>query len=371
MRSGENKIQVNPFEFYALIYSFRKFIYILLLGCIGCFLCIRLLPLSLYHNLISRQIAYAILGKNTEEQSKVLNHLNIFMNLFPNYKFCRMEDQWARESLALQDYQGIIQKLNKDGDTKTCNNKSLRDYWLAQAYYGSGSIRLALIPWKSIRAIVPLRELGDQLAQQKKWDDAALVYSALLDLVPNDCIYHLHYGNALWQKNHNSEEAVTQYKSVMNICPDNLESYIRYSRILIDNRDFDEAEIYALKAQSIDSSSELPLNVRALIYLRSGFPENAIPLLEEALNKNYGSAEAHALLGSAYLSLSNPNEAISEFQIAINIGPVQAWQYEAMGMAYEKIGDISNAIQAYLKVIELSPDRSDIQIHISTLRENK
>ena len=171
-------------------------------------------------------------------------------------------------------YENVL-KLANNLDDSLCMNNRLIVGWEAQSYFEVGSYSMAVSAWKSVRAIVPLQDAGDQFAQQGQWDDALLAYSAVVDLVPDDCVYQTRLGNAFWLGKHEDERALEQYTLVMKKCPDNLESIIMASSVLIDQGNYVTAESLASQAHDKFPLSESPLNVLALSKLRQNSPSQA------------------------------------------------------------------------------------------------
>ena len=88
--------------------------------------------------------------------------------------------------------------------------------------------------------------------------------------------------------------------------------------------------------------------------LNAGHPEEAIPLLKEALSLDYRSANAYNDLGAAYMDLKQYSAATADLHQAIYYNPRLEIAYRNMGV----ICDQTNAAAAepwYTKALQLNP----------------
>lgn len=175
----------------------------------------------------------------------------------------------------------------------------------------------------------------------------------------------------MWWEKQNLAGAMEQFQEAIDLCPDQVEGYVTASRVLIEAKNYPEAEQWAILGRKANPASENPLTALALSRLRQNRHAEAVPYLHEALRLNPESAEAHALLGSAYTYLGLLGQAVQELEEAIQTGPAAAWHYDALGIAYEKLGDRPNAIAAYRKALELDPTWQGALDRLLRLQEQK
>ena len=87
--------------------------------------------------------------------------------------------------------------------------------------------------------------------------------------------------------------------------------------------------------------------------LQRGQTQQAISQLQEAIEQQPNSAEAHYLLGEAYLSQGKPDPAIAAFQEALRLNPRYAEADIGLGSAYLSKGMKQEADEAFKKAAEL------------------
>ncbi len=275
----------------------------------------------------------------------------------------------AKTNLELQDYPATVAILERR--VNACKDDLLAWFWLGRAYNLIQDRERAIDAWRSAGAVVPLQTLGDQLTRQGMWAEGAKAYLAALALQPANCIYRVRAGNALWWSARNLAAAMAQFEQAVVLCPEAVEAYVGAGRILLEAKEYAEAERWATLGRTVDPLSEAPLNVLALSKLRQGRVWEAMEFLHKALSLNPKSAEVHALLGSAYVGLGELEQSIQELNEAIRLGPAQAWHYETLGLVYEKRGDYAGAVIAYSKALELNPASQAAQEHLLRLQERK
>jgi cytochrome c-type biogenesis protein CcmH/NrfG len=91
----------------------------------------------------------------------------------------------------------------------------------------------------------------------------------------------------------------------------------------------------------------------AKIALQQRRPDEAISRLQEAIEQQPNSAEAHYLLGEAYLTQGKADQAISAFQDALRLNPKYAEADVGLGAAYLSKGMKQQADEAFKKAAEL------------------
>jgi membrane associated rhomboid family serine protease len=91
----------------------------------------------------------------------------------------------------------------------------------------------------------------------------------------------------------------------------------------------------------------------AKIALQQRRSAEAVSLLQEAIEQQPNSAEAHYLLGEAYLIQGKADPAISAFQDALRLNPKYAEADVGLGAAYSRKGMKREADEAFKKAEEL------------------
>jgi tetratricopeptide (TPR) repeat protein len=140
------------------------------------------------------------------------------------------------------------------------------------------------------------------LLQNSKYDLAFPRFQALLKDYPTTAFLHYAYGTAL--------AALSQY---------------------------DEAETQLRKETQISPTSELPYVRLASLALKRRRPADALPDANRAVQLAHDSAEAHYILGRAYLETGDGEMAVQELEIASKLAPTSPEVHFNLAKAYAKV----------------------------------
>lgn len=100
----------------------------------------------------------------------------------------------------------------------------------------------------------------------------------------------------------------------------------------------------------------------ARYFQQQGRPEQAIPVLEQAIYSDPFSAELHRRLGDLYLELDRPALAAREFQVLLALNPVdRAEAHFALAQALLRQGDRFGARREVLLALEIAPGFDEAQ----------
>jgi tetratricopeptide (TPR) repeat protein len=112
-------------------------------------------------------------------------------------------------------------------------------------------------------------------------------------------------------------------------------------------------------------ATDLSLQVSlARLYMRSGQPDKAIPVLEGVVSQGPFSTEPYTMLAEARVAVGRPDEAAEALQMAAEIDPRR---YTNLAELYEKMGKFREAAEAYTNAVEAvrSPSR-DLRLRMIT-----
>ena len=113
------------------------------------------------------------------------------------------------------------------------------------------------------------------------------------------------------------------------------------------------AKIVDTPAVATDLSLQVTL---ARLYVRSGQPDKAIPVLEGVVSQGPFSSEPYTMLAEARLAVGRADEAAEALQMAAEVDPRR---YSNLAELYEKMGKFREAAEAYTNAVEAvrSPSR--------------
>ena len=106
---------------------------------------------------------------------------------------------------------------------------------------------------------------------------------------------------------------------------------------------------------------------RALQFLQSGRPLEAIPILEEAIRSDAGYFEAHHALGSALLQAGRFAGASQVLLRALMLRSDSAAAWRDIGTSYDRQNLHEPAIEAYRNALQLAPKSADVLLRLAQI----
>ncbi len=133
------------------------------------------------------------------------------------------------------------------------------------------------------------------------------------------------------------EETLEKYKDAENI-------WIRLQRILLEKERKKDAERILAKAREVSFN-------KCFVLFRLNRYEEALSIIEEALNENNGNPELQFSKGFIELNLKRLSDAIDSLDRALEIDPEYADAWYCRGNACYELEDYDKALQAYDKAL--------------------
>jgi protein O-mannosyl-transferase len=120
-----------------------------------------------------------------------------------------------------------------------------------------------------------------------------------------------------------------------------------------------EERVYAQTVATRPSSARARSNL-ASVLIEQGRPQEAEPLLREAIRLKPDYPDAHANLGVAYVVEGRSQEALAPFERAIALAPDNVAVWRNYGEALGSLERFADAARAFRKGLSLSPDDPDL-----------
>jgi Flp pilus assembly protein TadD len=159
---------------------------------------------------------------------------------------------------------------------------------------------------------------GEALFQAGKYVEATNVFEQYTVEKPNNPWGHFMLGLSE-SKVGDTEKAEKAFEAALKIDPDHLKSLLNLSRMLIDQKRFDDAIVTLAHAGEI----------------------------------NPASPEVHRLLGRTYTGQHKTDDAIVSYRRAIALDPTDAWSMNNLGLILIQKGRPSEATPLLAKAVEL------------------
>jgi tetratricopeptide (TPR) repeat protein len=224
--------------------------------------------------------------------------------------------------------------------------------------------------------------LGDAAMQVRDYERAVKAFERAIQPNPRDTETRRKLARALIHQNR-AEEALEQYRKLIEIEPEEADHYLRAAQLLRQLRRLDQAEEFLLRARQRAPGNLEVLYSEAVLYEDQGRFEDAIRVLSSAVaavkatparfaDSRRTLAVLYERLGMLYRSTENFPAALSTFQEILPLGPEAEKRARSLiAETYRDSKDIARAIAESQKALDAFPDDRSLRVtHALLLGEN-
>ena len=165
-------------------------------------------------------------------------------------------------------------------------------------------------------------ELGHDLAQQGRLDEAIVHYRRGVELEPDVFAGHVDLGAALTQMGR-SEEALKELRRALQIAPHDVQGDVTVARLLIVNGEMDEARAALERAVAEEPTNSEARTDLGWVLQGQGKIDEAIAEYEAVLANDPNFVPAHVRLARALATRGRVDEAADHYRRALAIDPNQ------------------------------------------------
>lgn len=151
------------------------------------------------------------------------------------------------------------------------------------------------------------------------------------------------------------DEAATLYKAILETMPDVPEVHQNLGSIYLQKKEYPAAEAAYLKALELRPGNADITATLASVYRESGQPDKAMALLAKSAAENPNDAKAQYNRGVYLLNANQSEEAVKAFEAAIAVDPTMAEPYYGLGTLMVGQNKIPEAITNLEKYLSLNP----------------
>ncbi|MCM8829959.1 MAG: tetratricopeptide repeat protein [Candidatus Omnitrophica bacterium] len=193
--------------------------------------------------------------------------------------------------------------------------------------------------------------LCDLYAGMNRLQDAARHYQYLIEVFPENYLFHYNYGNILERLGKN-REAEEEYTKSVELAHFFWKGYFSLG-LLYDKLGMKKKSIeFFEKAVSLNPSEIISYSLLASAYYSEGNKEKAKHYIEEAIRNGINSAQFYQFLGIIYMDESAYDKAEAVFRKSIEIEDISGTRFY-LGVLYDKTGEREKMEAEMKKAIEL------------------
>ncbi len=199
--------------------------------------------------------------------------------------------------------------------------------------------------------------LGQSLAKQGKLEEAITCYRTAIEIDPDFTEAYYSLADILVKQNQ-LEAAVNLYKKVIEIQPNLWQAHHNLGETLIKQEKFSEGISAYRHAIELNPNSSLSYFKLAEILVKVGKLSQAVNAYRKAIAVDPNFADAYQYLGDILVETGEKEEAIKVYRKAVEIKP-ELWDvHHKLGNLLQEKEELEAAVGAYNKSIELKPDFS-------------
>ncbi|MCM8820675.1 MAG: tetratricopeptide repeat protein, partial [Candidatus Omnitrophica bacterium] len=193
--------------------------------------------------------------------------------------------------------------------------------------------------------------LCDLYAGMNRLQDAARHYQYLIEVFPENYLFHYNYGNILERLGKN-KEAEEEYTKSVELAHFFWKGYFSLG-LLYDKLGMKKKSIECFeKSVSLNPSEIISYSLLASAYYSEGNKEKAKHYIEEAIRNGINSAQFYQFLGIIYMDENAYDKAEEVFRKSIEIEDISGTRFY-LGVLYDKTSEREKMEAEMKKAIEL------------------
>ncbi|NJK62413.1 MAG: tetratricopeptide repeat protein [Synechococcaceae cyanobacterium SM2_3_1] len=202
-------------------------------------------------------------------------------------------------------------------------------------------------------------DLGFGLYAPDQIDQAIEAYERTLRQDPTQAMAHLHLGDAFYASG-DLNRAQQAYEEAFTKDPALTVAHIKLGRILAEQQQWDRSLSAYEAALALEPANPQALTGRGTVIAQRAIAEDqpldeAVRLLQQAVQSNPADAEAQLQLGLALAQQEQTEPALQSFNRAVQLNPANAEARRVLGDALVDQGNTDAAIQQFDSALDANP----------------
>ncbi|NQS97745.1 MAG: tetratricopeptide repeat protein [candidate division Zixibacteria bacterium] len=284
-------------------------------------------------------------------------------------KYKELEGIWNELEVKISERQELITKSKKEAKRLLDDASSFRrdkKYAQAQASYEKVLGYREFISESLIPEIK--RMIAFCLEMQKKYPQAAEVYSEVIDLDPAKAEAYAGKGRVLGKMGKDSE-AINLFKKAIEIKPDDAKNYFFLAKSYDSIKMYKEAEENYSAATEKDAEYYKAFYQLGVVRFKLNKYDDAITALQSTVNIRNNYYNAYTLMAQIYNTIGKYSDALNAAESAINIKSNYAQAHFEKGVALFKSERYNQAIKAFENCMQDRKWQSQAQWHINLIKD--
>jgi protein O-GlcNAc transferase len=205
-------------------------------------------------------------------------------------------------------------------------------------------------------------DLGSLYAEHEDWPNATQAFTAALQTNPNLASAHLHLGMTL--RTQQQPGALEEFTKAYQLAPGNAEAALQLGQALASTGNDEQAIPLLQHAVELDRDSTPAAYQLGLALQRTGKIDDAIQLLQKAAQADAQNAEVLINLGLALCQAQRAKEAVPVLQRAVSLAPGNITAHQNLAAAYIQLSQFDDAVSELRAALQLSPNAAQLHYNL-------
>ncbi len=195
---------------------------------------------------------------------------------------------------------------------------------------------------------------ADAAYQSKSYTEATTLFEQYTAARPGNAWGHFMLGLSAW-KSGDLTKAEGAFEEALTIDPNHVKSLVNLSRVLIDQRRYDEALVRLTHASEVDSSSVDVQRLLGRVYAAEHKTDEAVNAYRRAIALDTRDAWSMNNLGLLFLEQDHAEQALPLLCRAVQLRKDEAAFHNNLAMALEHTGRFLAAAEEYRGALTADP----------------
>lgn len=211
--------------------------------------------------------------------------------------------------------------------------------------------------------------VSQTLKRNEHWNSGLKLWGEAARVCPSSSRALTNYGRRLLEAGQ-YRDAIGRLEAAVKIDPVHYEAWNALGAACFGINDYACAERSYREALEAHPSNDVRYNL-AILYLKTGAPGKALPLLGRILETQPEWPAANYLMGNALLKNNRFAEAVAQYEKVLRLEPGNIGAIVNMGAAFMRLGRNSRALELFNRALELDPGNEYARSNLELLRGKK
>jgi tetratricopeptide (TPR) repeat protein len=205
---------------------------------------------------------------------------------------------------------------------------------------------------------------GEAAYTAGKYEDAVKLFEQYTDERPKNPWGHYMLGLSAWKAG-DLEKSEKSFNEALRLDPDHFKSLLHLSRVLVDQKRYDDAVVRLTHAGELDPNSADVQRLLGRALVGQNKSDDAVAAYRRTLELDAKDVWSMNNLGSLLIEKERYDEALPVLQKAVSLRKSVAVFHDNLGLALEHTGDIKGAAAEYRKALIVDSGYEKAKEHLT------